>query len=104
LEISEILDLATITFWYYIKNVPIFCSKRFETDIFRAKNTNLIEEGHGQMARAKQHFLQGHVGRKIDSRFHKKFRSIAARTVLCLIIETKSLIAIFINIAYGAKN
>jgi putative transposase len=38
--------------------------------IFRAKNT-LLREEHGQMARAKRHFLQGHVWH-ITHRCHKK--------------------------------
>ncbi len=38
--------------------------------IFRAKNT-LLREEHGQMARAKRHFLPGHVWH-ITHRCHKK--------------------------------
>jgi hypothetical protein len=38
--------------------------------IFRAKNT-LLREEHGQMARAKRHFLPGHVWH-VTHRCHKK--------------------------------
>jgi len=38
--------------------------------IFRAKST-LLKEEHGQMARAKRHFLPGHVWH-ITHRCHKK--------------------------------
>ncbi|OEU60793.1 MAG: hypothetical protein BBJ57_03440 [Desulfobacterales bacterium PC51MH44] len=38
--------------------------------IFRAKNT-LLREEHGQMARAKRHFLPGHA-RHITHRYHKR--------------------------------
>ncbi len=43
--------------------------------IFRAKNT-LLREEHGQMARAKRHFLPGHVWHTPVKQSKKRFNGV----------------------------